>query len=134
MYQKLILVGNLGGDPDMKYMPNGTAVTNFSVATSERWTDNEGQKQEKTVWFRVAVWGNQAEAVNKYLSKGSKVLVEGKVQPVNVYTKNDGTAGASLEVKADKVQFLSSVGENDGSHEDSDSARPSVQESDDIPF
>ena len=77
MYQKVIIVGNLGTDPEMRYMPDGTAVTNFSVATNRRWTDRAtGEPREETTWFRVSVWRQQAETANQYLSKGRQVLVE----------------------------------------------------------
>ena len=80
MYQKVTIVGNLGTDPEMRYTPSGQAVTNFSVATNRRWTNNEGQMQEETVWFRVSVWGKQAESCNQYLSKGRQVFVEGRLR------------------------------------------------------
>jgi len=80
MYQKIIVVGNLGRDPEMRYMPDGTAVTNFSIATNRRWTDRTtGQPAEETIWFRVSVWGRQAETANQYLSKGRQVLIEGRL-------------------------------------------------------
>jgi len=75
MYQRLVLVGNLGRDPEMRYTPNGAAVTSFSVATSRRYAAADGTMKEETTWFRVSVWGKQAEACNQYLSKGAKVLV-----------------------------------------------------------
>ncbi|MCA9962146.1 MAG: single-stranded DNA-binding protein, partial [Anaerolineales bacterium] len=82
MYQKIILVGNLGRDPEMRYMPDGTAVTSFSMATNRRWTDRaSGQPVDETTWFRVSVWGRQAETANQYLSRGRKVLVEGVLVP-----------------------------------------------------
>ncbi|MEM8862831.1 MAG: single-stranded DNA-binding protein, partial [Chloroflexota bacterium] len=80
MYQKITLVGNLGRNPEMRYMADGTAVTSFSVATSRSWTGKDGQRNEETMWFRVNVWGRQAETTNQYLSKGKKVLVEGTLQ------------------------------------------------------
>ena len=112
MYQKIIIVGNLGRDPEMRYTPSGQPVTNLSVATSYRWTDQEGQQQERTTWFRVSVWGKQAETCNQYLSKGRQVLVEGSLQPdpatggPRIWTRQDGTAGASFEVRAFTVKFL----------------------------
>ena len=82
MYQKTLIVGNLGREPEMRYMPDGTAVTNLNVATNRRWTDKQsGQPVEEVTWFRVNVWGRQAETCNEYLSKGSKVLVEGTLVP-----------------------------------------------------
>ncbi len=141
MYQKIIIVGNLGGDPEMRYMPDGTAVTNFSVASNRRWTDGAtGQPRDETTWFRVSVWRKQAETVNQYLSKGSKVLVEGRLRPdpasggPRTYTRQDGTVGASYEITADTVRFLSSR-EEDASYSDDDSyeGEPAAEE-DDIPF
>lgn len=117
MYQRLVLVGNLGRDPEMRYTPNGTAVTNFPVATSRKYTDASGQIREETAWFRVTVFGKQAETCNQYLAKGRKVLVEGelivddKSGGPRVYTRKDGTAGASFEVRANTVRFLSPKGE-----------------------
>ena len=82
MYQKLVIVGRLGRDPEMRYMPDGTAVTTINVATDRRWTDkNTGQPVQETTWFRVSVWGRQAESVNQYLSKGSMALIDGHLRP-----------------------------------------------------
>lgn len=142
MYQKIIVIGNLGRDPEMRYMPDGTAVTSFSVATSQRWTNKAtGEPQEETTWFRVTVWRKQAETVNEYLSKGSKVLVEGRIKPdpntggPKLWTRQDGTVGSSFEITADTVRFLSSRGD-DGGYEPSggDDASGAAQEEDEIPF
>ena len=77
---KVIVLGRLGQDPEMKYTPSGSAVTNFSVATSESWTDKSGQKQERTEWHRIVVWGRLAEISNQYLAKGRQVYIEGRLQ------------------------------------------------------
>ncbi len=117
MYQRLVLVGNLGRDPEMRYTPNGTPITNFPMATSRKWTDASGQVKEETAWFRISVYGKQAEICNQYLAKGRKVLIEGtlvvdeKTGGPRVYTRKDGTAGASFEVRATLVRFLSPKGE-----------------------
>jgi single-strand DNA-binding protein len=113
MYQRLVLVGNLGRDPEMRYTPNGAAVTSLSVATSRKYTTADGQQKEETVWFRVSVWGKQAESCNQYLTKGSKVLVEGSLVPdenggPRVWTDKEGKPRASFEVRAVGVRFLSS--------------------------
>ncbi len=79
MYQKLTIAGNLGRDPEMRYLPSGQAVTNINVATNRVYTDSNGQKVTETIWFRVSIWGAQGESVNQYLKKGSKVLVEGRL-------------------------------------------------------
>ncbi len=119
MYQRLVLVGNLGRDPEMRYTPNGTPITNFPMATSRKWTDAQGQIKEETAWFRISVYGKQAEICNQYLAKGRKVLVEGtlivdeKTGGPRVYTRKDGTAGASFEVRATTVRFLSPKSEGE---------------------
>ena len=120
MYHKIILVGNLGRDPEMRYTPSGTAVTNFSMATSEHWTGQDGQPQERTIWWRVSVFGKSGEACKNFLKKGSKVLVEGRMNAdasgnPRIWTRQDGSAGASFEVTALSVKFLSSRGEGGGS-------------------
>jgi len=140
VYQKLVVVGNLGRDPEMRYTPSGQAVTNFSMATNRRYTDSNGQQVDETTWFRVSVWGNQAEAVNQYLQQGSRVLVEGRLRPdpetggPRIWTRNDGTPGASFEVTAFRVVFLSTRAE-DQAYQPGES-EPSEQEmdEDDIPF
>jgi single-strand DNA-binding protein len=116
MYQKIIIAGNLGRDPEMRYTPDGKAVTSFSVATSRRYKD-----KNETTWFRCTVWGNQAETASQYLHQGSKVLVEGRLTPdqtsgsPRVFQRKDGTYGASYEVTVDSFRFLSSKGEDSGS-------------------
>ncbi len=114
MYQKLVIVGNLGRDPEMRYTPSGQAVTNLNIATNRQYTANSGERVKETTWFRVSVWGKQAETVNQYLRKGSKVLVEGRLtqDPATggprVWTANDGSPRASFEMTAQTVRFLSS--------------------------
>lgn len=109
MYQKLIIVGYLGSDPETRYTPSGIQVSNFSVATKKTWKNANGEKQEKTTWFRCAAWKELADIVSQYLHKGSQVLVEGTVD-VNSFTKQDGTPGASLEVNIDVLRFLDRAG------------------------
>lgn len=144
MYQKIVVVGNLGRDPEMRYMPDGTAVTNLNIATNRRWTDRaSGQPREETTWFRVSVWGRQAETANQYLSKGRQVLIEGRIQSdpetggPRLYTRQDGTVGASFEIRAFRVVFLSG-GEPGGGGDFADSDEMEggapAQEEDDIPF
>lgn len=140
MYQKVIIAGNLGGDPEMRFLQDGTAVTNFSVATNRRWTNQAtGQQQEETIWFRVSVWRRQAETVNEYLKKGSQVLVEGRMRPdpqtggPRVWTAQDGTVRASYEITADTVRFLG--GRDSGGFSEEGSDNDSFpQEEDEIPF
>ncbi len=105
-WHQTIIVGNLGGDPELKYMQSGSAVCNFSVAVSETWRDRQtNENREKTTWYRVAVWGGQAEACNTYLAKGRQVLVIGNVS-TRAYLNNNGEAAASLDLTARSVQFL----------------------------
>jgi single-strand DNA-binding protein len=140
MYQKIIIVGNLGRDPEMRYMPDGTAVTSFSIATNRRWTDRAtGQPVDETTWFRVSIWGRQAEAANQYLTKGRQVLVEGRIKPdpntggPRLWTRQDGTVAASYEVTADNFSFVG--GRPEGEYAPSDSGgAPAAQEEDEIPF
>lgn len=140
MYQKIVIVGNLGRDPEMRYMPDGKAVTSFNVATSRRWTDpRSGQVQDETTWFRVSVWGRQAETANQYLSKGSKVLVEGRIKPdpntgaPKLFTRQDGTVGASFEISADEIRFMSPKGEGSSDPAGAGSTHDEAEE-EDIPF
>jgi single-strand DNA-binding protein len=109
---KLIVIGNLGRDPEMRYLPSGQPVTNFAVASNRKWTDNEGVLHEETIWIRVSAFGRLAEVTNQYLSKGRQVYVEGRLRPDSetggprVYERNDGSHGASYEIVAATVQFL----------------------------
>lgn len=131
MYQKLIIIGNLGKDPEMRYTPSGQAVTSFNVATSRAYTDSKGAKVKETNWFRVSAWGKQAESCNQYLHKGSKVLVEGRLVPdaetggPKTYQRQDGTTGASYDMSADMVRFMDSRSEAEQGDE---------AETDEIPF
>ncbi len=111
MYQRLVLVGNLGRDPEMRYTPSGSPVTSFPVATSRKYTTTDGQLKEETVWFRVQVWGKQAETVNQYLTKGRQVLVEGNLigdenGGPKIWMDKEGKPRASFEVRAFTVRFL----------------------------
>lgn len=140
MYHKITIAGNLGRDPEMRFLPSGQAVTNINVATNRVYNDSNGQKITETIWFRVSVWGSMGEAVNQYLKKGSKVLVDGRlnVDPETggprVFTRNDGTTGASYEITAQNVIFLSSRSE-DQSYQSSEGGGFSEQvDEDDIPF
>jgi single-strand DNA-binding protein len=121
MFQKLIIVGHLGRDPEMRYMPSGQAVTDFTVATSRAYQAADGSQRKETAWFKVTVWNAMAEACARYLGKGSKVLVEGRlvVDPATggpkTFTRKNGEAGAIFEVTAQEVKFLSGKSEgNEG--------------------
>ncbi len=120
MFQTIILAGNLGRDPEMRYTPSGQAVTSFSVATNRQYTNNNGETVKETMWFRISVWGKMAETCNQYLKKGSKVLVEGRLTAdaatggPRIWTGQDGAPRASFEVNAQTVRFLSSRSEGEG--------------------
>lgn len=141
MYQKIILIGNLGGEPEMRYMPDGTAVTNFSLATNRKWKDRvTGEDQEETCWWRVSAWGRMGEIANEYLQKGSRVFVEGQMKPdpasggPRTYPRNDGTVGASYELRAFTVKFLSGRDDDYAAGTAVDQKREAVVEEDEIPF
>ena len=106
MYQKVIVAGNLGSDPALRYTPDGTPVTSFSVAVNRRWTDKDGRQQERVVWFRVTAWKRLAETCAQYLAKGRPVLVEGTLTEPKPYEGKDGQWRASLDVTATTVKFL----------------------------
>lgn len=116
-YQKIIIVGNLGRDPEMRYTADGTPVTNFSVATNRSWNNPDGSRAEETTWFRVTAWRRLAEIANQYLSKGRQVIVEGRLNPdratggPRIWTGQDGVARASYEITAGQIVFLSGRGD-----------------------
>jgi single-strand DNA-binding protein len=134
MYHKIILVGNLGRDPEMRYTPSGQAVTSFNVAISDGFGD-----KKRTIWVRVSAWEKLAETCNTYLKKGSKVLVEGRFQSdpatggPRVFQRQDGSSGASYEITASTVRFLTSRNEAESSSEDYSEQGGGIAE-DDIPF
>ena len=140
MYHTIIAVGNLGRDPEMRYTPEGQAVTNFSVACNRQYKGKDGRLIKETIWFRVSTWGNTAENCNKYLKRGSKVLVEGRLIPdfntggPKIWNRQDGTPAASFEINALTVRFLSSRSEDDASAPEQDHEEPEQDATDDIPF
>lgn len=141
MYQKIIIVGNLGRDPEMRYTPDGKPVTQLSVATNRKWTDqSSGEPREETIWWRVSVWGKQAESCNQYLVKGQQVLVEGRLRPdpqtggPRIWTRSDGTPGASFELTARTVRFLARPRGMEAEEPSIEEEPPSAIEEDEIPF
>jgi len=106
---KVILVGNLGRDPELRYIPSGQAVANFTLATNERWRDKDGNNQERTEWHRIVVWGKSAENCAQFLQKGRSVYVEGKLQ-TQEWEDKDGIKRRTTEVVAQTVQFLGGRG------------------------
>lgn len=128
---KVIIVGNLGADPETKSLPNGNAVTNLSVATSETWKDkNTGDKRENTEWHRVVMFGKLAEIAGQYLSKGSKVYLEGKLQ-TRKWQDRDGNDRYTTEIVANEMQMLDSRG---GQGEPQRKPEPQPELEDSIPF
>jgi len=132
---KAILVGNLGRDPELKYTPGGQAVANFSLATTDRWTGQDGQKNERTVWHNIVAWGKQAELVKEYLRKGRQVYIEGRIDNRS-YDKKDGSGkGYISEVVVQNIQFLGSRGDTGDVPSKND--EPPQEDStgdDDLPF
>src|SRR3984893_7814615 len=143
---KVILVGNLGRDAELRYTPGGAAVAKFSLATTEVWNDKAGQRQEKTEWHNIDVWGKQAEALTEYLRKGKQVYVEGRLQ-TDEYTDKEGVKRKSTKVRCDRVVLLGGGrgggGMSRGGGEESMGGHPSASgqdmpdqplTDDDIPF
>ena len=143
---KVIIVGNLGADPELRYTQSGTAVANLRLATNERWSDKDGNQQERTEWHRVVVWGRQAENCEKYLAKGRQVYVEGRLQTRD-WEDRDGNKRYTTEIVAQNVQFLSGGAGGAGgggggpSYDSSDQGDPGPEANfdqsfndDDIPF
>lgn len=130
---KAIIIGNIGRDPEMRYTPQGQPVCNFSVATNEKYNDKTGQKQEKTEWHNIVVWGKLAENVNKYLSKGKHAYIEGKIATRS--WEKDGAKHYRTEIIANQIHFLSS---NDSNTDQPDKVKQNdtkqVIEEDDLPF
>jgi single-strand DNA-binding protein len=130
MYHTLIIVGNVGKDAEMRYTPSGQAVTSFSVATNRQYSTGNGEQVKETIWFRVTTWGKQAEVCKQYVTKGMKVLIEGRLTPDKVsggpriWNTSDGKPAANFEVNASTVRFLSARG---------DGASPETHEGMEIP-
>lgn len=120
---KAIIVGNLGRDAEVRYTPGGTAVANISVATTETWNDKSGQRQEKTEWHRVAIWGKTAEAIGEYLTKGRQVYVEGRIE-TRQWDDKDGQKRYTTEIRSDRVVLLG--GRGDGPDHVAPAPKPST--------
>lgn len=138
-FNKIILVGNLGRDPELRYTPQGTPVCSFTVATNEKRKDKSGETQDLTTWFRVTLWGRQAETASQYLTKGRPVYVEGRLR-LEEWTDRDGKPRYTLEVHATDMQFIggtrgdeSNASFSKAAPTDRGSAEPELSD-DDIPF
>ena len=134
---KVMLIGNLGKDPELRFTPSGRAVGRFPIATSEQWTDQSGQKQDRTEWHNIVVWGKQAETCGQYLSKGRQVFLEGSIRS-RQYDDKDGNKKYITEVIAQRVQFLGGgrAGAAGAQPRESTGAEPvpAPAEEEDIPF
>ena len=142
---KVILIGNLGRDPEVRYMPNGEAVCNFSIATDETWKDQSGQRQTKTEWHAITLYRRMAEVAGQYLKKGSQVYIEGRIQS-RKYTGKDGIERTAYEIIGSEMKMLG--GKAEGSSESANTAEPPapprrqaptapaqpVDDIDDVPF
>lgn len=116
-FNRVTLVGNLGRDQELRYTSGGTAVGTLNLATTEKWTDKQGQKQERTEWSRIVVWGKQAETLDEFLKKGKQILVEGRLQ-TRQWDDNDGNKRYTTEIKADRIVLLGG-GSRGGQHRSS---------------
>lgn len=135
MLNKVILIGRLGRDPETRYMPNGEAVCNFSVATSEKYTDKNGQRQEATEWHNVTMYRKLAEIAGKYLTKGSQVYLEGKIQS-RKYQGKDGIERTAYEIIANEMKMLggNSQAAQEQPKQAQGNAKPVEDIDDDVPF
>lgn len=129
---RVILIGNLGRDPDLRYTPSGQPVAKFPIATSERWKDRDGQPQQRTDWHNIVAWGRQAEVCKEYLKKGSPVYIEGRIQSRS-YEDKDGNRKYITEIIANRMQMLGKKGE-EPSEEETPEPETEEAEGDDIPF
>jgi len=133
---KAILIGNLGKDPELRYTPGGQAVANFSIATTDKWKDKDGQLQERTDWHNIVVWGRQAEIANEYLKKGRPVYIEGRIQ-TRSYEDKDGNRRYITEIVTQRLQLLGRRGPEEGetpSPPEAETPDSPGGEEDDLPF
>lgn len=141
MFHTIIIAGNVGREPEMRYTPTGQAVTTFSVAVNRMYSDSKGEKVKETIWFRITAWGKLAETCSQYVQKGNQVLIEGRLQPdpqsggPRVFTRKDGTTAASYEIVASTVRFLGrrESSASGATGEEAPAEAPEVG-GDDIPF
>jgi single-strand DNA-binding protein len=134
---KVILIGNLGRDPEVRYTPSGTAVANFSLATTENWTNKDGEKQSRTEWHRIEAWGRLGEICGEYLSKGSQVYIEGSIR-TDEWEDQEGNKRQTAKIRAWRMQMLGSRAQaeslsNEGFGPEAETASSGPTE-DDIPF
>ena len=123
MLNKIMVIGNLGSDPEMRYTPNGIPVTSFSLATSRKYNTQDGERREETEWFRVVAWNRLAEQCNQYLTKGRRVYAEGRLKS-DTWVGNDGQTRFRNEISAFTVLFLDSAGERSGPRDSFEGGEP----------
>jgi single-strand DNA-binding protein len=128
---RAMVIGNLGGDPELRYLPTGQPAVGFSIATDESFTDKQGQKQERVEWHHVVAFGKLAELCNQYLKKGRQVFVEGRLRTREFESKNNGGKRQRTEILASRVQFL---GERPAERTEASAAEEWVPPTDDLPF
>ena len=137
MVNKVILIGRLGKDPDVRYTPDGTMVTNFNLATDEQWKDKNGEKVQKTEWHRIVTWGKLAEICGNYLVKGKLVFIEGRIQ-TRSWEDKEGIKRFTTEIIASNMQMLDSKGQNKTEDTSFDAVSTSSNDGnaplDDVPF
>lgn len=132
---KIIVIGNLGRDPEMRFTPSGQAVTSFSLASNHSYTSQSGERRQETQWFNCSAWGKTAEICNQYLSKGQQVYVEGRVKTREFETR-DGKPGFSVDIMVSQVHFLGKRDERSPARDDGDDSGyvPPLDDVDDLPF
>ena len=133
MYQRTVIVGNVGKDAEMRYTPTGVPVTSFSIAVNRRWTSASGEQQEKTTWFRVTCWRKLAETAAQWVKKGKLLLVEGEVE-AQAYIDREGTARGTLELTASNFKFLGGRAEGEGGPGAAGGGEDFPVHEDEIPF
>lgn len=136
MVNKVILIGRLGADPEIRYTPSGAEVANFRIATSEMWTNKNGEKEERTEWHRIVAWRGLAKICGEYLSKGRLVYIEGKIR-TRAWEDKDGNKRTTTEIEATEMKMLGGGGEAEKRTKEPDAAYappPPAKEEEDIPF
>ncbi len=129
---KVILIGRLGADPEIRYTPSGTAVANFRIATNERWINKQGEKQERTEWHRIVAWGKLGEFCGQYLTKGKQVYIEGRLR-TRSWEDKDGNKRSTTEIFAERLQFVGPP-EEATPREEAPTLAGEVPVDEDIPF
>jgi len=131
-YNKVLIIGNLGRDPELRYTPNGQAVANFTIATNEIWTDKNNERQTRTEWHRIVAWGKLAEIASEYLSKGKQVFVEGRLR-TRTWQDRNGNSRTTTEIWASSLIMLGRKGDFIPPEEEQPSTEEEISD-DDIPF